>query len=42
VSWDDQLTITDEGKTVGSSAFDKMPASTRSRSDGRWKDDRQQ
>lgn len=26
VSWDDQLTITDEGKTVGSSAFDKMPA----------------
>ncbi|MFN8228166.1 MAG: serine hydrolase [Mycobacterium sp.] len=29
VSWDDQLTITDEGKTVGSSAFDKMPAGTR-------------
>ena len=26
VSWDDQLTITDEGKTVGSSAFDHMPA----------------
>ena len=26
VSWDDQLTITDEGKTVGSSAFDKLPA----------------
>lgn len=29
VSWDDQLTITDEGKTVGSSAFDKMPAGSR-------------
>lgn len=29
VSWDDQLTITDEGKTVGSSAFDKLPAGSR-------------
>ncbi len=29
VSWDDQLTITTEGKTVGSSAFDKMPAGSR-------------
>lgn len=29
VSWDDQLTITDEGKTVGSSAFDKMPDGSR-------------
>jgi beta-lactamase class A len=29
VSWDDQLTITDEGKTVGSSAFDSMPAGSR-------------
>ncbi|HEX5143225.1 MAG TPA: serine hydrolase [Mycobacterium sp.] len=26
VSWDDPLTITDEGKKLGSSAFDKMPA----------------
>jgi beta-lactamase class A len=26
VSWDDQLIITDEGKKVGSSAFDKLPA----------------
>jgi len=26
LSWDDQLTITDEGKKVGSSAFDTMPA----------------
>ena len=29
VSWNDQLTITDEGKTVGSSAFDSMPAGSR-------------
>ena len=29
LSWDDQLTITDEGKTVGSSAFDTMPAGSR-------------
>jgi beta-lactamase class A len=29
VSWDDQLTITDEGKTVGSSGFDSMPAGSR-------------
>lgn len=29
VSWDDQLTITDEGKTVGSSAFDKLPAGSK-------------
>jgi beta-lactamase class A len=29
VSWDDQLLITDEGKAVGSSAFDKMPAGSR-------------
>lgn len=28
VSWDDKLTITDEGKTVGSSAFDSAPAGT--------------
>ena len=28
-SWDDQLTITDEGKTVGSSAFDQLPAGSR-------------
>ncbi len=26
VSWDDQLRITDEAKTVGSSAFDQLPA----------------
>jgi beta-lactamase class A len=26
VSWDDKLSITDEGKKVGSSAFDKLPA----------------
>lgn len=29
VSWNDQLTITDEGKTVGSSAFDTLPAGSR-------------
>jgi len=29
VSWNDELTITDEGKTVGSSAFDAMPAGSR-------------
>jgi len=28
LSWNDQLTITDEGKTVGSSAFDAVPAGT--------------
>ncbi|OBF16467.1 serine hydrolase [Mycobacterium sp. ACS4331] len=29
VSWDDELTITEEGKTVGSSAFDTMPEGSR-------------
>ncbi len=29
VSWDDQLEITDEGKKVGSSAFDTMPAGSK-------------
>ncbi len=28
VSWNDELTITDEAKAVGSSAFDQMPAGT--------------
>ncbi len=28
VTWNDRLTIADEGKTVGSSAFDTMPAGT--------------
>jgi beta-lactamase class A len=29
LSWDDLLTITEEGKTVGSSAFDTLPAGSR-------------
>ena len=43
VSWNDQLTITDEGKTVGSSAFDSMPAGSRiSVRTAARQDDRQQ
>ena len=43
MSWDDQLTITDEGKTVGSSAFDKLPAGTQiSVRTAAEQDDRQQ